>query len=241
VKAGFNALKFDPFPGPWRTYVDDEDLELAAAKVAAVREAVGPRVEVLVEVHRRLAPWKAIKVGQMIEKYRPYWFEEPCPPENIPAIAEVKQHVRIPITVGEALYGRAGFREVFETRAADIINPDISNTGGILEITQIAAWADTYHMGVSPHGANSAAVSFAAGVQASAVMPNFLIYEYPSEAAKVSNDISVKPMVPQGSYVELPTDPGIGLDLDEKKLAKYAYKQRPKRDIRTVETERKFH
>ena len=96
MKLGYDALKFDPFPGPWRSFVDHADLELAAAKVGAVREAVGPRVEILIEVHRRLSPIEAIMVGRMIEKYRPYWFEEPCPPENIRGIAEVKNALNIP-------------------------------------------------------------------------------------------------------------------------------------------------
>ena len=87
---GFTALKFDPFPGPWREYVDRDELEHAANVVGAVREAVGPSVELLVEVHRRLSPMKAIQVAKMIEKYDPYWFEEPCPPDNIDAIKEVR-------------------------------------------------------------------------------------------------------------------------------------------------------
>ena len=123
VKLGYDALKFDPFPGPWRSFVDHADLELAAAKVGAVREAVGPRVEILVEVHRRLSPVEAIMVGRMIEKFRPYWFEEPCPPENIRGIAEVKNALNIPVTIGEAIYGRRGFVEVFERRAADYLKP----------------------------------------------------------------------------------------------------------------------
>ncbi len=241
VKAGYDALKFDPFPGPWRSFVDDADLELAAAKVGAVREAVGSRVEILVEVHRRLSPIEAIKVGRMIEKYRPYWFEEPCPPENIRGIAEVKNALNIPVTIGEALYGRRGFVEVFERRAADYINPDISNTGGILEIVQIAAMAEAYDVGVSPHGANSAALSFAAGVQASAVMPNFLIYEYPHALQEVCKEFTVNPLIPQDGYVELPTEPGIGIEIDEAKLAKFAYHRNPPRPLRTLEDERKYH
>ena len=83
---GFTALKFDPFPGPWQEYVNRDALEHAAKVVGAVREAVGPSVELLVEVHRRLSPMNAIRVAKMIEKYDPYWFEEPCPPDNIDAI-----------------------------------------------------------------------------------------------------------------------------------------------------------
>ena len=177
----------------------------------------------------------------MIEKYRPYWFEEPCPPENIRGIAEVKDALNIPVTIGEAIYGRRGFVEVFERRAADYLNPDISNTGGILEIVQIAAMAEAYDMGVSPHGANSAALSFAAGVQASAVMPNFLMYEYPHALQEVCKRLMVKPLVPDNGYVELPTEPGIGIEIDEDALKDYSYERDAPRPLRTVEDERQFH
>lgn len=238
---GFAALKFDPFPGPWREYVGYEELEHARDVVAAVREAVGPRVELLVEVHRRLAPMNAIRVAKMLEPLRPYWFEEPCPPDNIPAIKEVKENTTIPVVTGEALYTRTGFREVFETRSADIVNPDICNTGGILELTQIAAMAQPYYIGVSPHGWNSTGIGCAAAVQASATMPNFLIYEYMVGVEAASRDVCTGYLEPAESYIELPKRPGIGVEIDEAKLAKYPYKQFPPRPIRTVEDERQWH
>ena len=237
---GFTALKFDPFPGPWRLYPRHEELEQAAAVVGAVREAVGPRVELLIEVHRRLAPMNAIRVAKMIEQYRPYWFEEPCPAENLSAIKEVKDSITIPVVTGEALYTRTEFREVLERRAVDIINPDICNTGGILELTHIAAMAEPYYVAVSPHGWNSTSVAAAAAVHASAVMPNFLIYEYALSVEPVSRDISSKYLKAEGGYIELPTEPGLGVELDEAKLAKYPYKKFPPRPIRTVEDERRY-
>lgn len=240
VKKGFGALKFDPFPGPWTEYPDFEVLEEAVKIVTAVREAVGPKVELLIEVHRRLAPMNAIRVARMLEPLRPYWFEEPCPPDNIPAIKEVKDATTIPVVTGEALYTRNGFREVFDLRAADIINPDICNTGGILELTQIAAMAQPYYIGVSPHGWNSTGIGAAAAVHASAVMPNFLIYEYMVHAEESSRDMTIGYNEPVDGYLELPTTPGLGIEIDESKLAKYEYKQYPPRSIRTVEDERKW-
>ena len=238
---GFRALKFDPFPGPWRLYPDYDELERAATIVGAVREAVGPRVELLVEAHRRLAPMNAIRAAKMMERFRPYWFEEPCPPENVPAIKEVKDNTTIPVVTGEALYTRTGFREVLELRAADIINPDICNTGGILELVQIAAMAEPFYVGVSPHGWNSTSVAAAAAVHASAVMPNFLIYEYPLNVEPVSRAVSSSYLEPEDGYIELPTSPGLGVELDEDKLDEYPYRQFPKRPIRDVEGERPYH
>jgi len=238
---GFSALKFDPFPGPWRLYIDHEELEQAAATVGAVREAVGPRVELLVEVHRRLAPMNAIRVAKLMEPFRPYWFEEPCPAENVDAIKEVKNGTPIPIVTGEALYTRAEFREVLEKRAADILNPDVCNTGGILELVHIAAMAEPYFVAVSPHGWNSVAVGAAAAVHAAAGMPNFLIYEYMVHTERFSRDIAARLIEPEEGYMELPTEPGLGVDLDEDRLAAYPYRQHPARPLRTVEDERRYH
>lgn len=241
AERGFTALKFDPFPGPWRLYPDHDELEQAAPIVGAVRDAVGPRVELLIEVHRRLAPMNAIRVARMIEQYRPYWFEEPCPAENLDALREVKDATTIPVVTGEALYTRMGFREVLERRVADILNPDVCNTGGILELTHIAAMAEPYYVAVSPHGWNSTSVAAGAAVHASAVMPNFLIYEYALNVEAVSRDISLTYLEPEGGYIELPQGPGLGVELDEATLAKYPYRQFPPRGIRTVEDERRYH
>ena len=237
---GFKALKFDPFPGPWREYPEFEELEHAVAVVTAVREAVGPRVELLIEVHRRLAPMNAIRVAKMLEPLRPYWLEEPCPPDNIPAIKEVKDATTIPVVTGEALYTRNGFREVFDLRAADIINPDICNTGGILELTQIAAMAEPYYIGVSPHGWNSTGIGAAAAVHAAATMPNFLIYEYMVHAEESSRDVTIGYNEPVDGHLELPTEPGLGVAIDEAKLADYEFAPYPPRPIRTLEDERQY-
>ena len=241
AQRGFNALKFDPFPGPWREYPNRDELVEAANTVGKVREAVGPHVELLVEVHRRLAPVHAISAAKQMEKYNPYWFEEPCPPDNIDAILEVKNNTTIPVVTGEAHYTRNGFREIFDKRAVDIINPDICNTGGILELTQIAAMAQPHYIGVSPHGYNSTSIGCAAAVHASATIPNFLIYEYFVNVENVCRDITKGYLEPNNSYIELPTEPGLGIEIDETKLANYPYAPFPPRNIRTVEDERRWH
>ena len=178
VEEGFTALKFDPFPGPWRLYVDKEVEEAAVDNIAAVRGAVGDKVDILIEVHRRLSPMNAVRVAKQVERFRPFWYEEPVPSENLKALAEVREQIDIPVVTGEALYGKAAFREVFEARAADIINPDVANCGGILELKEIAAMAEPHYVAVSPHNYNSTSVALASTVQVSACIPNFLITEY---------------------------------------------------------------
>jgi galactonate dehydratase len=237
VKRGFNALKFDPFPGPWRLYIHKKDEEVAVANVRAVREAVGPEVDILVEVHRRLAPMHAIRVSHLLEEFKPFWYEEPVPSENIPALAEVRHQTSIPVVTGEALYTKSEFREVFERRAADIINPDVCNCGGILELKEIAAMAEPYYVIVSPHNYNSTTIGLAATVQVSACIPNFLITEYFVNFEETGKEVAGKPFQVEDGYITLPAGPGLGLELDEKELVKRPFQEYPKRTLREYHQE----
>lgn len=232
VAKGFTGLKFDPFPGPWRAWIDKSEEAAAVARIAAVREAVGPDVEILVEVHRRLAPMHAIRVAKMLEPYRPYWYEEPVSARDLDSLAEVRRAISLPVVTGEELYTKNEFRPVFEKRAADILNPDVCNCGGILELREIGAMAEAYHVAVAPHGYNSTAVGLAAMLHAVAAMPNFLIGEYFVNFEALSNTYNRTPLVAQDSYVALPTAPGLGVDMDEEALAAHAYEQRPLRKLR---------
>jgi galactonate dehydratase len=237
VAQGFTALKFDPFPNPWRTFIDRQQEAVAVAKVAAVREAVGPDVDILVEGHRRLAPMHAIRVARELERYRPFWFEEPVLAENVPELAETKRQINIPVVTGEELYTKAEFREVFERRAADIINPDICNCGGILELKEIAAMAEPYDIVVSPHNYNSVTVGLGATLQLCAHIPNFLICEYFLNFVEVGNQVQRNPFRVENGYIAVPTAPGLGVDIDEAALARFAYRPFPQRRIRTPEDE----
>ena len=120
VKRGFTALKFDPFPGPWRLYISREDEKSAIRNVQAVRQAVGPDIDILVEVHRRLAPMHAVRVASLMEEFRPFWYEEPVPVENVDALAEAKRAIRMPVVTGETLYAKDAFREVFYFYIANV-------------------------------------------------------------------------------------------------------------------------
>ena len=229
IEAGFTALKFDPIPGRWRTYISKDVEDAAVANVRAVREAVGPDVDILVEMHRRLAPMHAIRIAHEIERYRPFWYEEPVLAENIPALASVRQKINIPVVTGEELYTKFEFREVFERQAADILNPDVCNVGGILELKEIAAMAEPYFVVISPHNFNSTTVGLAATIQVSAAIPNFLITEYFVNLEELGKDIAKNPFEVKDGYIQLPDTPGIGIDLDEDRLAAYPYQPFPAR------------
>ena len=221
VARGFTALKFDPFPGPWRTHISREAERQVVDTVAAVREAVGPKVDLLIEVHRRLAPMHAVRIARAMERFRPFWYEEPVSSTNLEALAECRQQIGLPIVTGEELYTRAEFRRVFELRAADIVNPDVCNCGGILELRAIAQMAEPSLVTVSPHNYNSTTVGLAATLQVSAAIPNFLITEYFVNFEARGREIATPAFEVQGSHLAVPTRPGLGIELDEAALARF--------------------
>lgn len=231
VAMGFTALKFDPFPGLWRSYIDRGQEEEAVERVRAVREAVGPEVDILVEVHRRLASMHAVRAARAMEPYAPFWFEEPVSARDLDALSEVRHSIELPVVTGEELYTKNEFREVFERRAADILNPDVCNCGGILELREIGAMAEAYHVAMAPHNYNSTTVGLAATLHASAGMPNFLITEYFVNFEEVGKEIADQPFEVEDSYIRLPERPGLGIDLDEQALRERPYRARPLRNL----------
>ena len=232
VARGFTALKFDPFPGPWRAYIDRKDEDMAVERVRAVREAVGPDVEILVEAHRRLSPQHAIRVARRMEPCRPFWFEEPVSVRDLGGFSEAKRGIALPVVTGEELYTKVEFHEVIARRAADILNPDVCNCGGILELREIAAMAEACHIAVSPHNYNSTTLGLASTLHAAATMPNFLITEYFVNFEEMGREIARPPFSVEQSYVALPTTPGLGIDLDENALARHPYREAPLRRVR---------
>ena len=233
VKQGYTALKFDPLPRPWRTFIPREHEAHAEKVVKAVRDAVGPDVDLLIELHRRLSVSHAVAVADRIAPYHPFLIEEPCQAENVEAIAEVRQKTHIPVMTGENIFGKAGFRRVFDYRAADYLNADVANCGGILELREIAAMAEPYFIGMSPHNYNSTSLGLAATVHASAGMPNFIITEYFLPFVEFCDKLfpGGQQFKPINGYIDLPTKPGLGLEPDEKALLEHAAKPFPLRSL----------
>lgn len=233
VKMGFNAMKFDPLPQPWRTFIPKEQEERAVAVTRAIRNAVGPDVDLLIDQHRRLAPMHAIRLDRRLAEFNLYWMEEPCIAEFPEGLAEIRRETGLPIVIGEATYLKQGFRPLLEQRCADILNPDIACCGGILELKEIAAMAEPYHVAMSPHNYNSTTVALSSTVHASATMPNFIITEYFLPFVEFGDRICRNQLKPVNGYIELPTAPGLGLDMDEEALARNPGKAYPTRKLRT--------
>ena len=222
---GLHALKWDPFPGPWRSFIHREDEDHVVRYVKKMRETLGPDFGLLIEVHRRLAPMHAIRIGKRIAEFDIGWYEEPCLCDNIELVAEVRRALPgVPIVTGEAIYSKEAWAQAFAARAADIINPDICNCGGISAMLDIAAMAQPHAVAMAPHNYNSTLVGAAATVQLSAMIPNFWIAEFFINLKPACDDIAVQPLVVKDSFVELPTTPGHGIDIDVERLRKQPYR-----------------
>jgi galactonate dehydratase len=238
IKAmGFTAAKFDPFPGPWRTHIDRKDEDFAIDYIAAMREALGPDFEILVEAHRRFAPAHAIRIGRRLEALGIEWYEEPCLADNLELLAEVRDKVAIPIVTGEALYTKESFFECLSRRAADILNPDICAIGGISALMDISVMAQPQAVVMSPHNYNSPLVGMAATVHVSAVIPNFKITEYFINFETRCHDIATVSLNVSEGWIDLPTVPGLGIDIDIEKLRAHPHREASHHGFRTYTEE----
>lgn len=228
VAKGYRALKFDPFGAGFYELERAEKLRTISL-VEAVRDAVGPEVEILVEMHGRFNPATAIEMINALAPYKPSWFEEPVPPENLPALKKVAEAVAplgIPIATGERIHTLYEFRELFELGAADIIQPDITHIGGLLNAKKLAAWADAYYTLIAPHNVGGP-VSTAAALHLAACTPNFKIQEHFNDFAEpyVKEAARGVPEVVDGSF-SLPQGPGLGVTLDEE-----VFKAHPRQQV----------
>jgi galactonate dehydratase len=218
---GYRALKFDPF-GAGFYELERAEKNRVISLVEAVREAVGPEVEILVEMHGRFNPPTAIEMAKELSRFQPSWYEEPVPPENLSALKKVAEAVAplgIPIATGERLHTPFEYRELFELQAADIIQPDISHFGGLLNTKKLAAWAEAYYILVAPHNVGGP-VSTASALHLAACTPNFKIQEHFNDFAD-SYVLDAAPGLPKvvDGYFSMPQGPGLGVTLDEEVIA----------------------
>ncbi|MEU9024683.1 mandelate racemase/muconate lactonizing enzyme family protein [Actinomadura sp. NPDC048394] len=213
VERGYRALKLDPF-GAGRMELDHAETVLAIDLVEAVRDAVGPDVELLVEMHGRFSPATAIRLAGLLAPFDPAWLEEPVPPENLKALAKVSAHTGLPIATGERVHDRIEFRELLELQAADVLQPDVGHSGGIAEVRKLAATAETYYVQVAPHNVGGPVLT-AASLQLGVCTPNFKILEHFNDFADAAVKDVAKgaPQVVDG-YFALPEAPGLGVELD---------------------------
>lgn len=214
VTAGFRAVKMVVTPQPVRFVDTPKAIDAMVARVAAVRAAVGNDVDIAVDLHRRLSPTMAIIVVKELEPLRPLFAEEPCHPENNEPLLALARSTTVPIATGERHLTRWGFRELIEREMCAILQPDIRHCGGMLELKKIAALAEIHNMAVAPHNA-AGPVGVAASVHVMATVPNCLICE---GGHRRGEGLFKTPLVFKDGFIELPTAPGLGVDMDDDAL-----------------------
>ncbi|MCH7744456.1 MAG: mandelate racemase/muconate lactonizing enzyme family protein [Chloroflexi bacterium] len=220
LEEGNSACKLDPF---MPTYPIPRDIPLweieHAAKIfESIRNAVGNKLEVGIGTHGQLTTYSAIRVAEYLEPYHPFWFEEPVPPENIDEMARVAAHTSIPIATGERLVTKYEFAQVLEKKAAQIIQLDVGQCGGILEAKKIASIAETHYAMIAPH-MYCGPIAAAAAIQVDTCSPNFLIQE--ANQGPLHKTIFKEPLVLENGYIIPPTGPGLGIEFDEDVLKRH--------------------
>ncbi len=213
VSRGFNAMKMVPFDATpilaGRPYID-----AAVAKVRAVREAVGPEVELMLDAHGRLSPPVAVRAAEALAEFNIMFLEEPVLPENRQKMVRMARKSAIPIATGERLYSRWDFTDLLESRAINVVQPDIIQSGGMAEVRKIGAMAEMHFVSIAPHNPWSW-VNTMASLHIDTVTPNFLIQEVVTDPEPWKDACVVSaPVMQADGYFTPPEEPGLGIELD---------------------------
>ncbi len=241
VKRGVTAMKWDPF-GKSYLQISNKELDNALRCIAAVREAVGNEADLLIEGHGRFDVPTGIKIARELEAFKPMWFEEPVPPNNLEALKAVRDKSPVAISAGERLYTRYDYNPLFEMRACDYIQPDISHAGGIMELKKLAAIAEAKYIPFAPHNP-SGPVANAATLQLAACCPNFAILEIMYSDVAYRKDITDEQLIYRDGRIQISDRPGLGIELNEEACLAHPYREHTLRhytgaltDIRPPET-----
>jgi len=223
VRRGYTALKFDPFGSAYQiTDLDDE--ALAVDIIAAVRDAVGPSVDILVEGHCRFSTSTALKFARKMEPYNPTWFEEPTPHHKIDAIVQVARESPVPIATGESLHTKYEFAELLKHDVIHILQPEPLACGGLWSTRQISDMADAHYAVVAPHNAQGP-VCTAICMQLAACTPNHFVQEIFDEfnVDWEQDLVTGETFEVKNGYIDVPTAPGLGIDLNVEEIQKHPY------------------
>jgi galactonate dehydratase len=224
VGRGYRALKFDPFGAAYRV-MDRREEDLSIAIVAAVRDAVGPAVDMMIEAHNRFSAATALRIADRLVEFRPAWLEEPVHHQQIGAMIEVARRSPVPVATGESYTSLGQFADLLSHDAVHILQPEPLSVGGLWRTRQVAAMADAHYAVVAPHNAQGpvcGAISRTLG----ACIPNFYVQESFDEFnADWTRDIVDRPALPVDGFVDVIDEPGLGIDLDWERLAGHPYER----------------
>lgn len=189
-------------------------IEEATEAFANLREAAGKDADIGIDFHGAISPQNASLLIKALEPYQPYFIEEPVNCQNVDVMAELARETHIPIATGERIFTKWGFREILEKGAASILQPDLCHAGGIFEARLIAGMAEAYYAAIAPHNPLGP-ISLAAGLQLAASIPNFLC----QEQVTLGEGYLKEPFTVKEGHIDLPTGPGLGIELDDEALA----------------------
>lgn len=225
VADGFTAFK--SMPVPEQMMIEGlRPVKFAEACVAAMREAVGDSIDIMVDCHARPSPRMGLIFAKALEPYGLYFFEEPCWPEHMEGIAAVQHAVTTPIATGERMVSQFAFKRLFELQAASIIQPDITHCGGLSEVRRIAAMANAYGVAVAPHNPQGP-VSTAASIEFGFATPNYLICEAVHQDVPWRDEIVNWGFTVEkkGRIVRPSSRPGLGVEINEAAIAAHPFQQ----------------
>lgn len=212
---GFTAFKTGPAKRRPARYIETPSaVHYAVERFAELRKAMGEDTDIAIDFHGAISPALAKVLIKGLEPYNPMFIEEPCQAQNHDVMAEIARGTHLPIATGERVFTKWGFREVLEKKAATVLQPDMCHAGGITEVRLIAGMAEAYYASIAPHNPLGP-ISLAAGVQLSASIPNFLCQEQVS----LGEGYIKRPFRVREGYLDLPTGPGLGIELDEQAMA----------------------
>lgn len=226
VGEGFTCIKFDAdFASPWKMDPYDRSIapregEQIVRAMEAVREAIGPHVDLALDLHGAYNTPDALRLCRQLEGLNLLWIEDPVRWEwgNVDAMVKICEQSRVPICTGELRYGAKQHRELIVKQACDLLEPDIPRSGGPIEIRRIAEMAEMYYMSIAPHNMTSTVTAIAAA-HICATIPNFLALEYHSHDIPLwSEMLDLKDPIQEG-YIAVPDGPGLGVALDEGAIA----------------------
>ena len=218
VNQGFTAVRFSPFSSDYYLHKSySEWADEAVNRVAAVRETVGPDVDICVEIHRQMNPAESIALGRRLEEFNPFFYEDPMLPDSPAIMGEVAAKCNIPIATGERFTTIFEYQQLLEANAAAYVRPDLCLCGGLSGCKKVAAMAEAHHVKVIPHNPLSP-ISTAACVQLDACIPNFALQEYTGESEPPKSELLKNPLELKDGYITVPDGPGLGVEINEEAL-----------------------
>ena len=225
VSMGFTAIKFDP-AGPYTIYGGHQptldNLELSENFCSSIRKTVGHKADLLFGTHGQFTPSGAIRLARRLERYDPLWFEEPIPPDNAKNMALVANSTTIPIATGERLTTKYEFSEILRSGSATILQPALGRVGGLWEAKKIAAIAEVFGAQIAPH-LYAGPIEWSANIQLSLTLPNFLLLESIETGRGFHAELLKSTIKWENGYVLAPTEPGLGVELNEEVASKNSY------------------